>query len=166
MKHQSLKNRIVNDLLIPEDLLTRIIQRAPHTYKVYTIAKRSKGRRTIAQPARETKFVQHWLINNVFNNLPIHDAATAYKKNSSIKKNASIHAKNNYISKFDFKDFFTSIKTHHLESHLTKHLRDEVTEVDINDILRLSCIKPKNGGPMCLSVGSPCSPLLFKFDNV
>lgn len=171
MSEQPLIHRIISDLLIPEELLGRLIKRAPHTYKVYKIPKKSKGKRTIAQPARETKYIQHWLINNTFELLPVHEAATAYTKGSSIKNNALKHVSNEYISKFDFKDFFTSIKANHLESHIVKHLGDCLDEDDIDMILRLCCIKPKGNGPLCLSVGAPSSPLLsnsimYEFDTL
>jgi len=164
-------HRIISDLLIPEELLGRLIKRAPHTYKVYTIPKKSKGKRTIAQPARETKYIQHWLINNIFKLLPIHEAATAYTKGSSIKNNALKHVSNEYISKFDFKDFFTSIKENHLEKHIVKHLGDSLDKGDIDVVLRLCCIKPKGNGSLCLSVGAPSSPLLsnsimYEFDTL
>lgn len=98
-----------SSLGISDYLLNRLIQRAPHSYKVYTIAKRSGGLRTIAQPAKETKFIQRWLIENVFSQLPVHECASAYKVGASIKKNADAHKSNSYVIKLDFKDFFPSI---------------------------------------------------------
>ena len=80
-----------------EAQLLRLIARSPHTYKIYTIAKKSGGVRTIAQPAKETKFIQHWLIQNVFDRLPVHACAAAYKRGASIKANAAAHKENYYI---------------------------------------------------------------------
>lgn len=160
MNKPTLRTIISNELAIPEHLLERIIQRAPYSYKVYSIPKKSTGRRTIAQPAKETKYIQQWLIHNVFNQLPIHDAATAYKLGASIKKNALAHANNNFISKFDFKTFFTSIKEDHLRSHFIRHLSDLLSEDDINDILRVCCIRLHSNEPLCLSIGAPSSPVL------
>lgn len=169
MSNPTLRKIISTELTIPEHLLERIIQRAPYSYKVYTIPKKSRGRRTIAQPAKETKYIQHWLINNIFNTLPIHEAATAYKLGSSIKKNISTHANNDFISKFDFKTFFTSIKADHLRQHFKRHLKFNFDESDINDILRLCCIRNRNDEPLCLSIGAPSSPILsnsimYEFD--
>ena len=143
-----------------EAQLQRLIARSPHTYKIYTIPKKSGGVRTIAQPAKETKFLQHWLIQNIFNQLPIHACATAYKTGASIKSNAAAHKENHYISKFDFSGFFTSIKARDLVSHLSRYLSGTVAAADIKNIARLSCISPKEGGGLGLSIGAPSSPVL------
>lgn len=150
--------------------LNRLILRAPHTYKVYTIPKRTGGLRTIAQPAKETKFLQYWLIKNLFHRLPIHGCAMAYRPDASIRRNAEAHMHNSYLAKFDFKNFFTSIKSEALVSHFSIHLRKHLAESDINDVARICCIKPERGGGLCLSIGAPSSPILsnsimFEFDK-
>lgn len=151
--------------------VVRIISRAPYTYKLYKIPKRTGGYRDIAQPAKETKLLQRWLMENVFNHLPIHDSASAYKVGSSIKMNASSHAKNRYLSKFDFKDFFGSIKLDDLRQHLKKYLGAVgMTQQDVEDAVRLSCIAYSPGAIPRLSVGAPSSPvlsnsILYQFDS-
>lgn len=161
---------IHKNLGLSESQIERIIVRSPHSYKVYEIPKRNGGTRVIAQPAKETKLIQHWLIANVFINLPIHSAATAYKTGASIKKNALAHAGNSYLSKFDFSNFFPSIKIKHLQTHLEAHLSNIYSIEDIELIARLSCIHPKKTNDLCLSVGAPSSPLLsnsimYSFDE-
>lgn len=156
----SLRNNLRESLGINEDQLNRLIVRAPYSYKVYNIPKRNGGERIIAQPARETKFIQHWLIQNVFQSLPIHECASAYRVGSSIKKNAAVHRRNSYISKFDFKDFFVSIKSDDLVRHFLKYLGNSFRIEDIKDIARISCIKFKNQNNLCLSIGAPSSPVL------
>jgi retron-type reverse transcriptase len=141
-------------------LLNRLFQRAPHSYKVYTIPKRSGGQRTIAQPAKETKFIQRWLIQNIFSQLPVHECASAYKVGASIKKNANAHKKNSYVTKLDFKDFFPSIKSDDLVKHISKHLGSSLGAQDIQDIARISCIRLLGRSDLCLSVGAPSSPVL------
>ena len=136
-----------------------LVRRAPFTYKKYSIPKKGKGRRSIAQPAKETKYLQHWLIKNVYSELPVHEASCAYSKGSSIKKNANIHRKNAYICKFDFKDFFTSIKLADLELHFSKHIGKVFSQDDIKLMARVCCIK-QNSGQLGLSIGAPTSPLL------
>lgn len=148
----------------------RLILRSPHAYKVYTIPKKSGGTRTIAQPAKETKFLQRWLMKNVLSLLPSHECATAYSKNSSIKNNADVHKNNSYISKFDFVDFFPSIKEHDLTLHFKKHLSNKLSSDDILKVARLCCISSKGLKNRNLSIGAPSSPLLsnsvmFDFDN-
>lgn len=150
--------------------LNQLILRSPHAYKVYTIPKKSGGERTIAQPAKETKFAQRWLIDNIFNNLPIHECATAYKQGASIKINAATHRHNPYITKFDFKDFFRSIKENDLISHFALYLGANFSTAEIRDIARISCIKPKGATELALSIGAPSSPILsnsvmYEFDS-
>ena len=155
-----LVQKLHQDLGLSEAQVMRLIVRSPHTYKVYTIPKKTGGNRTIAQPAKETKAIQNWLIENVFNTLPIHASATAYKKGASIKNNAIAHAENAYLSKFDFKDFFTSIKAKDLQMHFMQHISNDYSSEDIAFISRVSCIHLKGASELCLSIGSPSSPLL------
>lgn len=167
---QSLRTLFREAVGISETHLNRLILRAPHSYKVYTIPKRSGGERTIAQPAKETKFIQNWLIENIFQKLPIHECASAYKKGASIKKNADAHKNNGYVTKFDFKEFFPSIRFEDLVKHITKHLGGSLSDQDVQDIVRVSCIRLKGKNDLCLSIGAPSSPLLsntilYDFDS-
>lgn len=156
---------------LSEAQILRLVARSPHAYKIYTIPKKSGGLRTIAQPAKETKYVQRWLMINIFVQLPLHESAVAYKLGASIKKNADLHRKNSYISKFDFQNFFPSIKEVDLVSHFTKHLADRFTSVDIQYMARLCCISSKGTKDRCLSIGAPSSPMLsnsvmYEFDSL
>jgi len=88
------------DLLQNKEQLIHLIQSAPHRYKVYQIPKKSgAGMRTIAQPAKEVKILQYWVIENYFSLLPIHKAATAYVKDKNIRDNCEPHIKNPYFLK-------------------------------------------------------------------
>jgi len=128
------------------------------------------GVRTISQPARATKHLQYWLMNNVFNKLNIHCAAAAYREGCSIKKNAQYHVNNTYIAKFDFRSFFPSIKGADIKAHLIRYLGDKLTENDLNDIVRISCIRLSVRSDLSLSIGAPCSPIIsnsimYEFDR-
>lgn len=138
----------------------RLIVRAPHTYKKYEIEKKSGGKRLIAQPAKETKIIQRLLMGDVFDLLPVHDCAVAYKEGSSIKKNAERHKDNQFISKFDFNNFFGSITESDVAAHLAYFFSEKISEQSIKDIARVSCIKHKTAERLCLSIGAPSSPVL------
>lgn len=151
---------LCRELSLTEKEVARLIFRAPYTYKVYSIPKKSGGRRVIAQPARETKLLQGFLIEHLFRDLPVHDCATAYKIGASIALNASRHAGNSYISKFDFSNFFPSISSLDVVRHIKNNLGDRLSEKDIADVARVCCIKDKVIDRLYLSVGAPSSPIL------
>lgn len=169
MRYKNILSEISSSLTLSATELIQLGAKSPYTYKIYSIDKKSGGKRTIAQPARETKFLQRELIRNLFNELPVHAAATAYRNGSSIKKNACAHKKNRYLSKFDFKNFFESIRESDLELHFKKHLAEQDFSTNfIRFISRVSCY---HNGPqgLTLSVGAPTSPLLsnsvmYEFD--
>ncbi len=71
--------------------LQSIVRTAPIRYKVFYIPKRSGGLREVAQPAREVKAIQRWLIKRLELLLPLHAAATAYRSGASIRNNALQH---------------------------------------------------------------------------
>lgn len=146
-----------------------IIRTASRRYKTYTIAKRNGiGRRPISHPSPEVKFLQSWISENVFELLPIHDAVMSYRKNLSIRDNASAHREQNYLLKLDFREFFTSITANDIKNLLTRNA-PKVRHIcalpdDLNLITSLVC---KNGA---LTIGAPSSPaisnvILFDFDQ-
>lgn len=171
MSVYDLREEISKTLMVSGQDAFRLIVRAPHTYKSYTIDKKFGGTRLIAQPAKETKYIQRILMDTLFSRLPIHECASAYKEGASIKKNAERHKNNQYISKFDFVNFFGSIKQKDIARHLANAFGDELSERSIIDISRVSCIKHKSAAELCLSIGAPSSPVLsnsimYLFDSV
>lgn len=175
---QSLLNRISVDLLLPRDRLDYLILSAPYRYKVYTIPKRSgTGKRIIAQPAREIKRIQYWLISNLFQLLTVHPAATAYTPGKNIRLNAEPHARSPYFLKLDFKDFFPSIRGQHFLQYARENDCFGFDESDLERLIRILfwCPKsqkqlPKSKRQLQLSIGAPSSPFLsnaimYRFDT-
>lgn len=76
----------------------------------FSIPKKNGGRRSIIQPAVKVKPILSWLSLNIFSLLPVHGAATAFRKGKSILDNASIHKGSAYSVRLDLEDFFPSIK--------------------------------------------------------
>jgi hypothetical protein len=62
----------------PQRLVTNH-QHRPGSVKQYTIPKRKGGVRVIAQPSREVKALQRYILDHKLSTLPIHPAATGYK---------------------------------------------------------------------------------------
>jgi RNA-directed DNA polymerase len=136
-----------------------IVANAPSRYKTYTIPKRSGGQRTISQPAREVKFLQRILIDEVLSKLPVHDAAMAYREGRSIKDNAAAHVGGGTILKLDFADFFPSIVAGDWRGYCERY-----RVFDDEDDVRLSANvlfrRTKYGSVLHLAIGAPSSPTL------
>lgn len=160
---------ICKDKSISPSWVEKMSSKAPYSYKRYTIPKRNGGSRLIAQPAKETKYLQYWVVENVIDSLPIHQSAMAYVEGKSIKQNAERHRTNKYVAKFDFKDFFPSIKAHDFIKHLDKYTPGKYNEEDKLLLTKILFIADKHLKNYRLSIGAPSSPalsntILFDFD--
>jgi len=151
---------------LPVDFLASVAVRADFLYRTYTIPKKDGGVRTIEHPAKKLKFLQRWVLKLVIDRLPVHPQATAYQKGSSIRRNAEIHAGNNFLMCMDFEAFFPSLKSENVAS-LMKRRWDLVSEhMSTTDLELLSRIVCRRGS---LTIGAPSSPrlsnaLLYDFD--
>lgn len=142
--------------------LTRIILTAPARYKVFEIPKRRGGTRIIAQPSRELKAIQRYILETKLSLLPVHRAATAYVSGRGILTNASRHQHGSALLKLDFQNFFPSIKTRDWETLVKK---TSPGSIDVSDLFLYSKIlfwgeQEKSIIPKCLSIGAPTSPAL------
>src|SRR5436305_9954714 len=100
--------RMASDLGLPAPFIMSLAMGASHEYKSYKIPKRTGGLRLIHHPSRRLKALQRWLLRNVIDTLPVHEAATAYRKDRSILNNAEVHARSGYLLRMDLADFFPS----------------------------------------------------------
>lgn len=159
------------DLLIPKPKLDYLIRSAPYRYKVYQIPKNSgNGFRTIAQPAKEVKKIQYWVIKNIFPSYPVHTVASAYTKGKNIFQNAVAHSNNPYLLKLDFKNFFPSIKGNDFLQYAHDNNSLSLSETDLQRLLRVLFWLPKRNNDFQLSIGAPSSPhlsnsIMFEFDS-
>ena len=168
----SLLRELVEELGLSASEIQRIISTAPARYKVYDIPKRDGiGRRTIAQPSRELKAIQHYVLHKKLSRYPVHPNAMAYVQDRNIRQNAEKHAGSNPILKLDFQQFFPSIKVVDWERFAK---RVQISDVDQGDIRFYSQImfwgqQKRSTIPRCLSIGAPTSPslsniLLYEMD--
>jgi len=162
---------LCTELSASKQEISDFVLSAPKKYKIYTIPKRTSGKRVIAHPAKKLKLYQRTLITRLEPLLPVHDAAFAYKKNTGIKKNAQQHQKSRYLLKMDFQNFFHSI-TPELFFKIVKTHNIELTEEDkyLLEQILFFCPSKRTGGNLILSIGAPSSPLisnvvLFFFDQ-
>jgi RNA-directed DNA polymerase len=155
-----LLTRLARAVLLPRHELLRLIRSAPHRYKVFQIPKRAPGQyRTIAQPAREVKALQYWVMRNVLNRFDVHPAATAYREDLSIADNARPHAQGRFLLKMDFKDFFPSLKASDFTTFLKKN-KANLDNEEIEALCQILFWTPKGTTDLSLSIGAPTSPLL------
>jgi RNA-directed DNA polymerase len=143
------------------DLLT-IIQTAPLRYKVYDIPKRNGGTRTIAQPSRELKALQRYVLHTELSGCPIHPAAMAYVVRRNIRDNAVQHVGNAAILKLDFEGFFPSI----IVRDWTRYVRRTglpIAKEEADLYNRILFWGKGTRLPICLSIGAPTSPSVSNF---
>ena len=157
-------------LLLPKVRLDYLIRSASHRYKVYSVPKRSgRGVRVIAQPAKEIKRLQYWVMKELFPAFAVHPAAAAYVKGKNILQNAQAHAANPYLLKLDFKDFFPSIKGDDFVAYM-RSIGSELSPDDVERLKLLLLWRPKGEVSLQLSIGAPSSPhlsnaIMFNFDS-
>jgi RNA-directed DNA polymerase len=147
-----------------------VIKTAPLRYKVYSVPKRNGGRRVLAQPAREVKAMQYWILDYLRPLLPIHPDVTAYEVGTSIKKNALRHAAGDFLLKMDFSEFFPSILASDFRLHLESHCQEEFSAAEHDMISRILFWAPERSPPLRLCIGAPSSPyvsntVLYDFDS-
>jgi hypothetical protein len=79
-------------------------------YHRFKIPKSKGGFRTIASPKPLLRQAQSWILENILEHIPLHDAAMAFRPGRSISDNAKAHQQGGVIIRIDLKDFFPSIK--------------------------------------------------------
>lgn len=161
--------RMSSDLAIMPGHLSTIIRTAPLRYKMFQIPKKAGGFREVAQPAREVKAIQRWLVRELADLLPVHDTATAYRVGSSIRRNAEFHRHSRFMLKLDFTDFFPSIRREDISSHLDRHCSEHLDEPARRLIAYVCSGARMRQPPLRLCIGAPSSPLIsnsimFEFD--
>ncbi|EHH1031117.1 RNA-directed DNA polymerase [Vibrio parahaemolyticus] len=137
---------------------------APNKYKVYSIPKRTSGSRTIAHPSKELKYYQRALAIILRPILTVHIRAYAYRTGLSIKDNAAIHAKNKYLLKMDFNDFFNSITPVMFFKICDKRkIKFSASEQRLLTRMLFWNKSRSANEKLVLSVGAPTSPLVSNF---
>lgn len=151
-------------ILMDRRELLKFSSTSPYRYKVYEIPKRnSNGKRTIAQPSKELKYIQRALLKFFDGVIPIHDSVFSYKKGISIKDNACCHVNYKYLLKMDFKDFFPSITPSILFNEFEKyklHFNDDDKKL-LSGLLFWK--KNRKSNFLQLSIGAPTSPFISNF---
>ena len=148
--------RIAHDLALPSAFIHSVARTASYEYKTYTIPKRTGGVRIIHHPSRRLKALQRWLLTNVIERLPTHDAAMGYRIGRSTMDNARRHTGSNYLLRLDFSNFFESITSTDVRAYIAdrSHLFSGWLTGDIEFFCNIVC---RNDA---LTIGAPTSPAL------
>jgi len=159
-----------SELGVSTSVVKRIASQSPFKYKRFFIKKRSGGLRDVAQPAREVKALQRAIVQFLSKQCPMHKAATAYIKGTSILKNAKAHVGASYILKLDFEDFFGSIKYNDVYQYLSDLCGTKVPREDIALAATAMTWRRSKNEELSLCIGAPSSPfisnaLMFSFDK-
>lgn len=145
-----------------EKELVVLIATAPTRYKDHYINKRNgRGKRLISQPTKEIKFLQRILVKHELADLPMHEAAMAYRKGLSTKNHAVQHASSRYLLKLDFRDFFLSLQSSALNYRLEHDTKFSTAERWL--ICNLLCRRLPKTDILRLSIGAPSSPFVSNY---
>lgn len=87
-------------------------------YRYLWIRKRGGTARLIEAPKPRLKAIQRQLLTDVFNKIPVHEAAHGFRLNRSIGTYVTPHVGREVVLRMDLKDFFPSISTCRLQSLL------------------------------------------------
>ena len=148
--------KMAGDLGLKTSFIKSLSQGASHAYKTYTIPKRGGGERLIEHPSQQLKALQRWYLQYVLPSFPAHPAAMAYRKQTSIFDNASIHADSKYLLRMDFRNFFPSIVESDLKAYIGRRatLFEAWTPFDIEIFCAIALRHSR------LTIGAPTSPTL------
>jgi hypothetical protein len=79
-------------------------------YQHFTVPKKTGGVRLISAPMPRLKRAQYWVLANILEKIPLHDAAHGFRPGRSIVSNAQPHCQADIVINHDFKDFFPSLR--------------------------------------------------------
>jgi retron-type reverse transcriptase len=126
------------------------------SYHEFTIAKRSGGRRKIAAPEPELKALQRRILRRLLARLPVHPAATGFRRGESIVSHARRHQGQAVVMHLDLVDFFPSTSAKRIEKYfLAIGWNREAAKL-------LTKLCTYGGG---LPQGAPTSPVLSNLVN-
>jgi retron-type reverse transcriptase len=78
-------------------------------YIRFQIPKKSGGMRELSSPHRDLGRAQHWILANILERIPSHDAAHGFVLGRGTMSNAVPHVARDTVINLDLKDFFPSI---------------------------------------------------------
>lgn len=144
------------ELNLPVTFISGLAVGASHEYRSFTKPKRDGSLRTIYHPSRRLKALQRWLLLKIIEPLPIHDAAMAYRRNTSILNNAERHVSSRFLLRLDFERFFESITERDIRQYISEH-QPYFPDWSVSDLDVFCSLICKD---RVLTIGAPTSPAL------
>lgn len=86
----------------------RKVSKVSH-YRRFLMPKKRGGHRLISAPMPRLKLAQRWVLENILEKVPLHDAAHGFCKKRSILTNASPHCAAPLVINLDLRDFFPNV---------------------------------------------------------
>jgi len=94
---------------LSKGIIYQFSKRSRHYYHVYDLPKRSGGSRRIAQPSRDLKAMQAWILHRILRPLSPTAASTAFQPGQCVIDNALPHLGSRVLLSLDLEDFFPSV---------------------------------------------------------
>lgn len=103
-------NHLSHRLGLTPEFVAKAINAPEFLYREFSMKKKLGGTRQILVPYPSLHQAQTWVKREILDSLPVSSSAHAYKKGSSIVKNAAVHANKCSVLTIDLRDFFGTIK--------------------------------------------------------
>ena len=78
-------------------------------YRYRTVPRRNGLPRVIEAPKARLKEIQRWVLHELLDHVPAHDAAHGFTRGRSVVSNARLHTQQALVLRLDLKDFFASV---------------------------------------------------------
>jgi retron-type reverse transcriptase len=107
-------------------------------YQRFQIPKKSGGLRLISAPMPRLKRAQEWVLRQLLEKVPLHDAAHGFRRGRSIVTNAAPHVGADVVVNLDLQDFFPTITYRRIRGVFRKLGYSE----QVATVLALLCSEP------------------------
>ncbi|MDK2972330.1 MAG: RNA-directed polymerase [Candidatus Sumerlaeota bacterium] len=129
-------------------------------YHIRAIPKKDGGERLIASPRPRLKKVQRRIHREILAKIPLHPAATGFRRGKSIADHAGPHVGHQVVAAWDLRDFFPSISQRRTASFF-RWLGYPASVARILSLLTTTCTgTPGVRATRHLPQGAPTSPAL------
>lgn len=108
-------------------------------YRRFYMPKKTGGQRLISAPMPRLKSAQHWILENLFSKIPVHECAHGFVNERSIVTNAAPHVGRDLVINMDLQDFFPTVTYRRVKGVFRSFGYSE----QISTILALICTEPE-----------------------